>query len=130
MVWYGPLFGKKWAAIIGTPMPTKEEAKKMQKQMIPLYLLNFLVSFIMFYGFGFLGGLLSAFLGNITVIGALILGFFVWFTFFMPIHASGALWSGKSKKHSWEMFFLTTGYQLVTILLGGMCWALIYPHFM
>ena len=126
LVWYGPLFGKKWAEIIGFKMPSKEEAKAMQKQMMPLYLLNFLASFIMFFGLGFF----AAFIGRLTIPGSLIYAVFIWAAFVMPVEAGAAIWSGKSRKHSFQMFLLTAGYQLINLLVGALLWAAIYPHFM
>lgn len=126
-VWYGPLFGKKWAQVIGMKMPeglTRKEMMAMQKAMIPHYLLNFLVSFIQYYALGFF----AALIGGLTVSGALLYAVFVWVGFTMPVQAGTAIWSGKSKKDSWMMFGLSTGYQLVALLIGSVIWALLYAN--
>lgn len=124
-IWYGPAFGKKWMEVIGAPKLSAEEMKGMHKKMIPSYLTNFAVAFVQFYAFGFF----AAFIGGLSVSGALLYGLFVWLGFIMPIQAGGALWSGKSKKLSWTMFLLTAGYQLAIMLLGGVIWALFYANF-
>ncbi len=43
-VWYGPLFGKKWAEAIGVNMTDAEECKKMQKAAGPLYMAQFFMT--------------------------------------------------------------------------------------
>src|SRR6185436_20582919 len=73
-IWYGPLFGKTWGRIIGMDMQntTPEDKKKMQKSVMPLYFLNFVLSVLTFYIFahyvkgwqpapGAHGGLINAF---------------------------------------------------------------------
>ena len=37
----------------------------------------------------------------------------------MPTVAGQAMWSGKSKELSWKMFFISSGYQLVTLVIAG-----------
>ena len=125
-VWYGPLFGKKWAHIIGMTMPEgKEAVRAAHKSMMPRYALNFVTAFITYYALGFF----AAFVGRLSIIGALVYAIFLWAGFLMPLEASAALWSGKSTKLSWQMFFITAGYQLVAIVLAGIAWAWMYPHF-
>lgn len=124
-VWYGPLFGKKWGKVMDMKMPenlTKSEMMAMQKQMIPHYALNFVVSFVQYYALGFF----AALIGGLTISGALLYAVFVWVGFTMPIQAGAAIWSGKSKKDSWTMFGLTAGYQLIALLIGSVIWALLY----
>ncbi|MCK7535472.1 MAG: DUF1761 domain-containing protein [Marinilabiliales bacterium] len=43
-IWYGPLFGKKWAEIIGADMSDPETKKKMQKSAAPLYFVQFVMT--------------------------------------------------------------------------------------
>lgn len=127
LVWYGPLFGKKWAQVTGMKMPTglsKAEMMAMQKAMIPTYAANFVVTFIQFFALGFF----AALIGGLTVSGSLLYAVFIWVGFTMPVEAMNALWSGKSKKDSWMMFGLTAGYQLVILLIGAVIWALMYAN--
>ncbi len=126
LVWYGPLmFGKKWGEITGRPMPEqmpKEEKKAAMKAMMPHMILNLVVGFVQYYALGFF----AAFIGGLTVSGALFYGLFVWLGFVMPVQAGMAIWSGKSKKLSWAMFGITAGYQLLSILVGAVAWSLLY----
>jgi hypothetical protein len=129
-VWYGPLFGKKNMEVMGMKdmmeSMTAEEKKGMHKKMLPSYLANLLVAFVQFYALGFF----AAFIGRLTVTGAIVYGAFLWLGFIVPIEAGNAIWSGKSKKLSWTMFGLSSGYQFVVMLLGAILWAVIYPHFL
>lgn len=128
-VWYGPLFGKKNLEVMGVPADKKfsaEEKKAMFKKMLPSYFANLAVAFIQFYALGFF----AAFVGRLTIVGALIYGFFLWVGFIIPIEAGNAIWSGKTKKLSWTMFFLSAGYQLVVMLVAALLWAVIYPVFL
>ena len=40
-LWYGPLFGKKWLEIVGATALNLEARKQMQKNAMPLYLVQF-----------------------------------------------------------------------------------------
>ncbi len=131
VIWYGPLFGKQWAEVIGSKMPSglsKAEMMAMQKAMIPTYLTNFVVSFAQYYALGFVAALLVITVGGLTVLGALMYGVFIWLGFIVPVLTVGALWSGKSKRHSWMMFGLTAGYQLVVVLLSTLAWLLMSKY--
>ena len=43
-IWYGPLFGKKWAELIGADPNDKKKMKEMQKSAGPLYMVQFLLT--------------------------------------------------------------------------------------
>lgn len=127
VIWYGPLFGKKWGKVIG--MPTSENLSKaemiaMQKGLIPTYLTNFAALFVQYFALGFFAILI----GGLTLSGAALYAVFVWIGFVVPVLAVTALWSGKSKKDSWMMFGLTTGYQLVSLVIGAILWAFLYTN--
>lgn len=116
-IWYGPIFGKTWARVIGMSFDhlSAEEKKAMQKKMIPTYILNFVCSivFILFYGFAFYASLLTSFgLGLVVYVG-----------FLLPILAQNALWSGKSRKLTWHMFLIQAGYQLLSVIVLALLFA-------
>ncbi len=113
-VWYGPLFGKKWGNIIGMPpasQMTPEANKEFQKRMIPVYILNFVLSvvtavvMVRFTGAGHSG--------------VFIVLFMIWLGFIMPLEAGAAMWSGKPRAVAWEMFWLSAGFQFVVFALAG-----------
>ena len=45
-VWYMPIFGKKWGEIHGFDAVSPEEQKVMQKKMMPLLVVQFLVTVV------------------------------------------------------------------------------------
>ena len=127
VIWYGPLFGKKWGKVIGMPTGenlSKAEMMAMQKALIPTYLANFLASFVQYFALGFF----AALIGGLTISGALLYAVFIWLGFVVPVLAGIALWSGKSKKVGWMMFGISVGYQLVALLAGGVIWAFLYAN--
>lgn len=110
-LWYGPLFGKKWAKLMGFEIPDKAKMKAMQKQMA--------VS----YGITALCSLLTAFvLANYlyyTNVGdaskGAIVGFFVWLGFVFTIQVTQSLWAGKSK----VLVLIDSAYYLVGYMMMG-----------
>jgi len=111
--WYGSLFGKTYRSAMGITMPVDMAAAK--KDMIIRTVLDFVSSFVMF--FGFLTILNLSYAG--TYKAALVIGALFWFFFVMTQKASGAIWSGRSKRESWVLFGLNAGYSLVSFLLVG-----------
>jgi len=112
-IWHGVFFGKMWARAMGMDMSqmTPEKKKEMQKKMWPAYVLQFLLSLLMVY-------VLATFInfGGASGVGT---AFLVWLGFTMPVAAGSSLWSGKGKKASWQLFFISAGYQLITLLIAG-----------
>ena len=113
MIWYGPLFGKVWGRIMGAEHMSKEEMAKMQKQMMPMYvaqvLLGFVTSYVL-YTFVKMSGM------------GMEVAFWIWLGFSMPM-AAGAMWDTK-KGYAMKKFLITSGYQLVTLLVLGYAFAM------
>lgn len=112
VVWYGPLFGRMWMKIVGAEDMTKEEMEKTQKEMIPMYLMQFVVSLITSYVFYY-------FVKGWNTVSGIENAFWIWLGFMMP-QASGAMWDTK-KGYRLRKFLILAGYQLVTLLILG--WA-------
>lgn len=125
MIWYGPLFGKTWMKVMGVHFDSTEDKKKAQKGMLPIYLTQMFVTFIMFLAFAYF----NLFVGPLSVVGGIMFALVVWFGFVMPIEAGAALWSGKTKKLAWQMFLINTFYQMVCFAVAGLVWTLTYPYF-
>ena len=110
-LWYGPLFGKKWAAVIGVPMMsedcTPEEKKAMQRKMMPTYILGLITTIVMTFA-------VFIFAHLFYLLPVMIL---LYVGIILPLYASAALWSGKPKKLAWQMFWLTAGYQLAAFVV-------------
>lgn len=113
-IWYGPLFSKAWIRVMGIDISsmTKETVKEMQKKMIPVYILNFVLCIVTNY-------VLASIIGSSFEVSGVVVAVWMWFGFIMPTVAGNAMWSGKPRKITWEMFLLTAGYQLVAFLAAG-----------
>lgn len=112
-VWYGPLFGKLWAEIIGMPPReslSPEEKKVMGKRMMPVMILNVVLNAVTVFAFFFFSQ--TAFL-------PIPLAIILFVGFILPMTASGAMWSGKSRTLAWKLFWVTSGYQLLAFLAMG-----------
>lgn len=126
MLWYGPmLFGKMWGRIIGMTTPQNpEEMKAMQKQVMPYYVLQFILSILTAYVLAHYSAFTESVSGMTGAGAGARNAFWIWFGFIVPIAAGGAMWSGKSKKVAWQMFLITAGYQLVFLVVSGIILAL------
>lgn len=115
-VWYSPfLFGNIWMKIVGAENCTKEEIQKMQKSMMPFYLLQLLLT-VIFTNF------LAVFIHYTSLanvgLGAYGTALLIWFAFIVPTQISSVIWAG-SKKELWlKQILIMTGNQLVGILLA------------
>ncbi len=113
-VWYGPLFGKTWMKIMGAEHMTEEQKASMRKNMWGMYLIQFVLSVIT-------AGVLSWHIMNWAAPASAVgIAICTWFGFVMTTTAGGALWSGKSSKIAWKMFFISASAQLVTFIVIGL----------
>ena len=109
-VWYGPLFGKKFMALMGFEKLSADEQAAMKKGMAKTYALQFLSSVLML---GVLAWLLPA-LGAASAVGGMKAAFWVWLGFVMPVQLGQQLWGGKM-----GLFWLGAGNMLLTLLAAG-----------
>lgn len=124
-IWYGPVFGKLYASIMGMDMNNPEKMAQGKKMMPVMMLINFLGTFILFYAFSFA----AAILVNPNFLkGIMIFALFIWAGFLIPMVISNSLWSGKSPKMSLQLFLIGAAYQLISILLAGFVWMTAYPY--
>lgn len=108
-LWYGPLFGKHWMALMGiTPLEMEEGTKK---GMTKSYLIGFIGALVTAL---ILAYLISS-LGVADVTGGLTLGFLVWLGFFVTTKLGSVLWEARP----WKLYFLNIGYDLVNLLIMG-----------
>ena len=121
-VWFGPLFGKHYMRVMGI---TPEMAESGKKSMMPKMLLDFVMSFIMFFGLLMILNIAQA--G--TYSAAFIFTLLFWAFIMLPTKASGVIWSNKNTKDSWVMFGLTAGYSLVSYLVSALLFIALIPLF-
>lgn len=129
-LWYGPLFGKKWIEINGlsTEDITKREA--MQKEATPLYFIQFGLSLLQLF---ILSLFISFYYKNVNfnpacaemgqcfgiVESAMVASFFIWLGFVMPTVAGLSMWNMQPTKVRLALFFISSGYQLVSFVVFG-----------
>src|SRR5580692_746010 len=112
-LWYGPLFGKQWAATMGWSQEQVQQRMKSGSSwnylwmfigaLVMALVLAHSVTFASMYG-GFSGGAIGAWIG-----------FGCWLGFVAPSSVGGVLWEGKP----WKWWFILNGYYLVTLIVMG-----------
>ena len=105
-LWYGPLFGKTWAQLMGFDKKKMAEAKKkgMPKQTWILMILGTLVTSYVLAHF-------VDYLDATNLAGALQAGFWLWLGFIVPVQLGMVLWEGKP----WKLYILNVAYYLVNL---------------
>ncbi|MBI4095076.1 MAG: DUF1761 domain-containing protein [Candidatus Liptonbacteria bacterium] len=102
-IWYGPLFGKQWMAMMGF---TKESMKMMKLTPAQAMGLGFVTAIIVAYVLAYF----AAALGVQGASGALSLAFLVWLGFVATTLMGSFLWEGKPFK----LFAFNAVYQLIS----------------
>ena len=112
-VWYGPLFGKPWMALMGMTPQKMEEAKArgMGKSYATMFVGSLVMSFVLAHSLEFA----STYLHVSGVSAGLMAGFWSWLGFIAPVTLGSVLWEGKS----WKLWFLNNGYYAVLLPLMG-----------
>lgn len=99
-LWYGPLFGKTWAELVGLKI---EGCNKPKAWALPLTLLGtILTTFVLAY-------ILYIYKPYCTYGAA----FFVWAGFYLPLLAGAVTWEGKP----WKLFILNAAYNFLNLQL-------------
>ncbi|OGY97748.1 MAG: hypothetical protein A2855_01720 [Candidatus Liptonbacteria bacterium RIFCSPHIGHO2_01_FULL_57_28] len=115
-LWYGPVFGKKWIALMGMTPEQIEAGKK--KGMAKEYILTFIGSLVMAYVLAwglFAGAPYLAAEGTVGAVAGICLGLLAWLGFVAPVTLGSVLWEGRS----WTLWFLNNGYYVVTLAVIG-----------
>lgn len=112
-VWYGPLFGKKWMAVMNAEKMSEAEKKKMMKDSWKLYSIQFLLTLFELYVLAWYVGTLSGMSSGIHT------AFSIWLAFLVPTLAGSAMWGGDTKKVAWNRFLIQAGYQFILFMLAG-----------
>ncbi|MBP7831995.1 MAG: DUF1761 domain-containing protein [Candidatus Pacebacteria bacterium] len=115
-IWFGPLFGKKWMEVMGMQNVSEEEKKKMMKSTGMLYAVQFILSLLTLY---ILAHYIAGWQPKPGAWGGIINALWIWLGFIMPTLAGNAMWSGKSKKLAWNMFWINTGYNFILYIVFG-----------
>jgi hypothetical protein len=112
--WYSEaLFGKPWTKLMGY---TKESIEKAQKGMGKMYALSFFLALLTAYVLSHVMTFSENFFGYPLVQTGLTSGFWMWLGFVAPVQATDVIFGGKS----WKLFWINTGYQLVSLIGMGL----------
>ena len=108
-IWYSPkVFGAMWMKLEGI---TQKDAEAAKKEMPKMYGGMFVASLVMAY-------VLSRFVSmdmTASLSGGVMVGFWVWLGFVATSILTAQLASGKPMK----LFYIQSGYYLVTLLVMG-----------
>lgn len=119
-LWYSPmLFAKPWMKLMGH---TKETMKAGQKEMGRMYMLSFVASLITAFILSHVLTLSLNFFKTSPLQVALTSSFWMWLGFVAPVQMTDIMFSGRK----WDLFFINTGYQLVSLLAMGVVLGLLY----
>jgi hypothetical protein len=112
-VWYGPLFGKKWMEICKIDANDLEARKKMQQEALPLYLVQFSLTFFQAY-------ILLVFIDGLDDKYGFDVVFFAWSAFVLPTTIAASMWTAEPVRLKWARFFIQAGYYFVLFLIFGL----------
>lgn len=119
-LWWGPIFGKKWGALMGINM---NEKPSMAIPMALAVLGTAFLSYVLWYVMETMavtveGGALVR--GDLALGAALTGGFFTWLGFFVPVQLGRVSW----EKAPWALFGINAGGHLVALLLMSIVFAM------
>lgn len=101
-IWYGPLFGKKWAKLVGAK--EKDMKEGMAKSAPAGFVLVLIGSFV-----------LAHFVTGLAMGEALKVAAVLWLGFMLTKEASSVVWQGSSK----ELLMINTLHDLAMVLVMG-----------
>ena len=111
-LWFTPLFGKIWGKEMGYDPNMKPDKTVMFKGMVFMVIGNFLFAWVFAHNIAawlFVPGIKEMSL----LANALMSAIFTWLGFYFPGQLGATVWENKS----WKLFFINTGYSLVSLLV-------------
>ncbi len=111
-IWYTPLFGKVWGKEMGYDPNEKPTKSVMFKGMAFMVIGNFLFAWVLAHNiaaWSFVPGMDE--MGNLA--STLNTAIFTWLGFYFPGELGATVW----EKKSWKLFFINTGYHIVSLLV-------------
>ena len=111
MLWYGPLFGKQWKALMGL---TDENKKSMKMTPIQAMFGGLVTALIMAFVLAHDAYVWGQFFGSSIspTLFAVQLGFWIWLGYVATTQAGSVLWEGRP----WKLFFINAGNTLVAFM--------------
>ncbi len=111
-LWYGPLFGKPWMALMGIT-PEKIEAAKAKGGMGKSYALMALASLVMSFVLAHALIFAATYLKVSGLSAAFQAAFWNWLGFIAPVTLGSVLWEGRP----WKLWILNNAYYLVSLFV-------------
>ncbi len=112
-LWYSPLlFGNWWMRIMEATHISKEELKKMQKEMMPFYALQLFLTLFMTISLANLVPYISDF-------SIYHIAFWLWIGFIVPTQIGGVIWGSTKKKYWLVQIGIMISYSFVGLLLAA-----------
>ena len=113
-LWYGPIFGKPWAAEMGMDINQKPETGVMARGMIFMVIGNFLMAYVLAHNI-FAWSLVPGMEENSSVMTAIMTALFTWLGFYVPTHLGATVWENKS----WKLTAINLSYHFVTLFVAA-----------
>lgn len=117
-LWYGPIFGKQWVALMKFTPEAMAEAKK--KGMGKTYAMQLVASLVMAYVMAHSLVFAAAYLKTSGVAAGFQVGFWNWLGFILPVSIGSGLWDGKP----WKLVWINAFHYLATLCAMGVILAL------
>ena len=121
---YTPLFGKIWGKEMGFDMTKKPPVSAMFKGMVFMVIGNFLMAWVFAHNMAVWDpttwGLAPSPMSPIA--NAMMGAVFTWLGFFFPTDLGSVAWEMKS----WKLFFINTGYHLISLIVVALILANIH----
>ena len=106
MLWYGPLFGKQWMALMGFSKKSMKGMKlSMQQAMIGGAISALVMSYVLAH--------FVHYLEVTTLAGAFLAAFWIWLGFTATVQIGAVLWDNKP----WKLYVLNTLHSLVALIV-------------
>ena len=116
-LWYGPLFGKKWASLMNLPADARPGAKVMLRGMGLTLLGVYLTAYVMLHtGEVWRPSVWRAGPDAPSYVYGFFNGFFIWIGFYVPMLLAAVAWEGRS----WALFGLNAAYHFVNLQIIAM----------
>lgn len=110
-LWYGKWFKAKWLEIIGATAVDLETRKKMEKESMHLYVIQFVMTFVQMT--------MLAILVSVILLHPIITAILIWVAFIVPTIAASSMWTNDPKHIVKARFLIQIGYQLFVFIVAG-----------
>lgn len=111
-IWYMPLFGKLWGKIHDFDQYDKTTQSAMQKQMVPLLVIQFVLGFVTAY-------VLAHFLTLVDAGEYIKLTLWAWLGFIVPTQVAGVIFGGTKPRWILTKSMIMAGGSLVCVVVAA-----------